>query len=521
MTFFRSMTKAYAVCWIASILILGALFSAFFVNEKISDFKSRLAASKSIHAEYKKDVLRADVETALRIVALESSRQNVASAPGRPMSASAKRELVERQILDTIAAARIGRGDKGDILVVSHYGALLLNPYGDLFGGQNVLRLGDGVLERLLEDARRPEGSFTSLKAPSGVNVMLYARRIDMPSWIVCAAIPDSALASEISESASELKSKLAVDLSIILFAAAVAIGGALWLSRSVSKAVRREIIMLVSYCRGSTGAKEKLSVGEFFFDEFRIIASSLASLARSVDSLVGTVKGLALRAESGSQAKSGFIDSLRVEMSSPVNGILDMVRILKDSHLDMAQRECVGAIDVSAQALSRLSCDLREFSVDEAGRLQIIKRPFAMVPLLEELAGRMEPLAKEAGDILKLEIPDDCKGFFVGDGGKIAQCLQTLVANALKFTKDGSVTLGVSRAGNVFEFKVADTGLGISQGKLKGIFEFAGDSRFSGVSLGLAVARGMVEAMGGTMGASSEKHHGSIFSFKLNLEEA
>jgi signal transduction histidine kinase len=212
--------------------------------------------------------------------------------------------------------------------------------------------------------------------------------------------------------------------------------------------------------------------------------------------------------------------------MAGPVNGILDMARILKDGHLDRAQRECVSAIDVSAQALSSLAAELSEFSVDESGRLQIVKRPFDLGHLVRDVALRMEPLAKERGDSLDIRIPTlGLPDLLSGDEGKIAQALQTLLANAIKFTENGRVSVELSNAGDSrYRFRVSDSGPGISQEKLKRIFELSGDvlsGRYGGVTLGLAVARELVEAMGGTLEASSEKGKGSSFSFSLPLDDA
>lgn len=535
MSILKSITKASAVCWIASLLVIGALFTAFFINEKLSGFESRLALAKRVHSEYRRDILRDEVDTAIKFISFEFARRQAALAADsrNPMSASARKALAERETLETLKALKIGRRPEGDLFVVNHYGVLLSMPAAN--GKEPELsldRLNGGAYKQFLEGARQPEGVFSKLKRlPSAPPESFYAKRIDDPAWIVCASVSDVQLAAEISESASELKTKMLSDIAFIILASLLVVAGALWLSWSVSRAVKREIDLLVSYCHGSAAGKERLSEGEFYFDEFKFIASSLISMVRSINSLVGTVKDLALRSEAGNQAKSGFITSLRRELGGPVNGIMDMVRILKDSHLDRAQHECVAAIDVSVQSLARLSGDIQDFSVDSEGRLQIVERPFDLGHLVCDIASRMESLAKESGDVLEVKVPTiGLPDLVSGDEGKIAQTLQTLVANAIKFTKAGKVTVELSRdgaspsgRGHLFKFSVADTGLGISEGKLKRIFEFSGDAiggKFGGVSLGLAVAKGMVEAMGGTMEAASEKGKGSIFSFTVPLEE-
>ncbi len=538
MSMLKSITRASAVCWISSLLALGFLFTAFFVNEKLSEFESRVELSKRLYSDYRRDVLRDEVSSAAKFISFELSRRLAAlSLDSRsPMSASSRKIRAEKETLDALLALKLGRGPLGDIFVASHYGVLLSYPpqrqLKDSPAETPLDQLNGQDYKQFIEDSRRPEGVFASLKrSASGRPDLFYAVRIAEPAWIVCASVSEGQLAKEAAESSSALKAKLLSDLAFILLAALLVVAGALWLSYAVSKNVKREIDLLVSYCRGSAAGKERLSEDEFFFDEFKFIASSLLSMVRSINSLVGTVKDLALRSEAGSQAKSGFISSVRRELSGPVNGIMDMVRILKDSHLDRAQRECVEAIDVSVQSLARVSEDIGEFSVDEAGRLQIVERPFDLGHLVRDVAARMEPLAKESNDSIEVKIPEmGIPDLVYGDEGKVAQTLQTLVANAIKFTKDGKVSIELSREGanpsgkgHLFRLKVSDTGLGISEGKLKRIFEFSGDAlggKFGGVSLGLAVSKGMVEALGGSIEAVSEKGKGSSFSFSVPLDE-
>ncbi len=529
MRFLKSISGLTAFCWVSSVLVMGFLFAAFFAHAKLSDYHARLEVSKRLFAEYRKDVLKGEVGLASKLARREYALRldELSSNSGLHASASIRKDVAAKATLSRLAAYRLGRSEEGDVFIVDHYGAKLLAPSSG--AASDLSSLNGQTYRRFLEGARRPEGAFALLTPRRGeAPALFYGVRLDEPAWIVCASLSDSQLAPEAAEGVAALKAKLIVDLTFIIVAAFAVVFAALWLSWGVSVMVRKELDRLVAFCKGSSVERERLSEDEFRFSEFKIVAASLSGLVRSVGSLVGTVKELALRSESGNQEKRGFIASVCKEFSTPLNSIISMTRILKDSHLDRAQRECVDAIDVSAQALARISSELKDFSVDEEGRLRLVERPFDPLRMVEDLLVRMEPLAKDAGDELLFKRPDyPLPPLLKGDGGKIAQVLQTLIANALKFTKGGKVEVGLSLEGQsldgrpLFSFKVSDDGLGISMEKLKRIFDVSGDTvggRFGGVGLGLAVAKGMVEAMGGSISASSEKGKGSSFSFRVPL---
>ncbi len=537
----RSIAMANTVSWIATIVVMSFAFTSFFVHEKWADFERRIEVSKASFLEYKRDVLRGDVDNAIKFIQYQRAALGLDKLAQQGLNA--KRAELESQILESLGKIRFGRGAAGNVFVMNHYGAMLWHPGMPLFQGLNPLRwspsAGGRPFEALLEASRSPDGAFSSFAMPSTdgrhselVSRLVYAKRVSSPDWVVCSEVSEPELSKEISESRSALRSKLLVDISFIVVAALIVTLGALWFSYSVSVSMKREIDMLVAYCKGSASGAAHIAEEQFFFDEFRFISSSLLSMVRSIRSLVGTVKELALRSELGSQAKSGFISSISREIRTPMNGILGMTGILKESHLDTAQRECVEAIDVSAQSLVRLVNDIRDFSAVESGRLSAIAKPFSLLKVLNEVVEKMSARAMERGDKVELSVDATVKDRVIGDGGKLSQILKTLVANAVKFTSEGSVKVEAFRKGDSadglgawYEFKVVDTGLGISEAKLHSIFDFAGEGhseagKFGGVSLGLAVARNMVEAMGGVISASSEKGKGSVFSFSIPLRE-
>jgi len=199
------------------------------------------------------------------------------------------------------------------------------------------------------------------------------------------------------------------------------------------------------------------------------------------------------------------------------------------EAKTDAQRQHCLQAVRYSAENLLGLLNDILDFSKIEAGQLQLLSVPFALRSLLDGIVTTMNVPAVEMGLQLRVNLPDGLPSMFIGDDLRLRQILLNLVGNAIKFTRAGSVTIGVSRESGentdaLLHFTVTDTGIGIAPEKLSLIFksfEQADSSharQYGGTGLGLSICKQLVNLMGGRIWVESREKIGSSFHFTAVL---
>jgi PAS domain S-box-containing protein len=234
--------------------------------------------------------------------------------------------------------------------------------------------------------------------------------------------------------------------------------------------------------------------------------------------------------AEEAARMKSAFLATMSHEIRTPLNGVLGMVSLLDGTSLSQEQREYLDTIRVSGESLLDIINDVLDFSKNEAGKARLLSTPFDLARCCEEAADILA--AKAAAKRLELSVfvAPACPLELVGDAGRLRQVLVNLIGNALKFTEAGQVALSVEPkrgSDGGLRFEVRDTGIGIARNVLPSLFhpfiqaDNGATRRFGGTGLGLAICKQIVEAMGGTIGATSRSGEGATFWFELNLPVA
>ncbi|MBU8976610.1 response regulator [Lysobacter sp. MMG2] len=230
--------------------------------------------------------------------------------------------------------------------------------------------------------------------------------------------------------------------------------------------------------------------------------------------------------AEQASLAKTRFLATLGHEVRTPMTGVLGMSELLMDTPLDQQQRGYVDSIRRAGRHLLRLVNDALDLARIESGRLELADAPFDLRTVVDEAATLMAPLARQRGLSFLITVDPDAPRGLRGDVNRVCQILLNLLANAIKFTEQGSVSLRVSALSpQGVRFEIADTGPGLSeeqQARLFRRFEQAEGARtaarYGGSGLGLAICQELTAEMGGTIGVESAPGEGARFLVELPL---
>ncbi len=228
--------------------------------------------------------------------------------------------------------------------------------------------------------------------------------------------------------------------------------------------------------------------------------------------------------ARAASEAKTRFVANTSHELRTPLTSIIGFTEILAESGLRTEQRAHLAHIQRSADHLLQLIDDVLDISRIESGQVTATRDEVDVVELLEQIVTDLGSMTSGRPVELLSEIPASAH-VLITDRVKLRQILVNLVANALKFTEEGtvSVSLQVDDQGFPQQIDVVDTGIGIAPDMLDAVrepFQQADDARtrrFGGVGLGIPISLGLADLLGFEVDISSEQGSGSTFSLKLH----
>ncbi len=235
--------------------------------------------------------------------------------------------------------------------------------------------------------------------------------------------------------------------------------------------------------------------------------------------------------AESASKVKSAFLANMSHELRTPLNAIIGYSELLAEDAADrgddtgLADLHKIGA---AGKHLLGLINEILDLSKIEAGKMELYVERVALTDVINDVKTIVDPMVTKNGNRLIIECPADI-GSLRTDLTKLKQCLINLLSNAAKFTKEGAVTLRLSRANEgdgeadkFVRFEVIDSGIGMTQeqvGRLFQAFTQADSSttrNFGGTGLGLTITRHFCAMMGGSIEVASTPGKGSVFTIKL-----
>ena len=256
------------------------------------------------------------------------------------------------------------------------------------------------------------------------------------------------------------------------------------------------------------------------------------AFFSKNMHEAFGELEAGILAAQASDRAKTDFLATMSHELCTPMNGIIGMNDVLEETALDEDQRELTAVIRDSGRDLQTIIGNVLLFSQLEAGRVSLDNSPFNLSRVLRDEIQPFAASAKAKGLIFKARMTPSVPTILIGDKVRTAQIICALLDNAIKFTDQGAIDLLIQGAEEAqglasLSVTVTDTGIGIAPEHKTRIFErFTQQDgsikrRHGGTGLGLTIARGLTEMMGGQLTVQSEPNVGSSFTLNITFEMA
>jgi PAS domain S-box-containing protein len=233
-------------------------------------------------------------------------------------------------------------------------------------------------------------------------------------------------------------------------------------------------------------------------------------------------------QAQAAVAAKSDFLANMTHELRTPLNAIIGFSEILQRSQGLVAQdARHVALIQAASITLLGVINDVLDFSRLEAGGVDLDPQPFDPAGLAEAACALVEEQAAAKGLRLTFQ-PADALRPMIGDAPRLSRVLLNFLSNAVKFTREGGIIVGLSQRmegeAALLRIEVIDSGIGVPGQQIDGVFErfaqadAAVSRRFGGAGLGLAICKRIIELMNGRIGAESRVGHGSTFWCEVPL---
>jgi signal transduction histidine kinase/CheY-like chemotaxis protein len=261
---------------------------------------------------------------------------------------------------------------------------------------------------------------------------------------------------------------------------------------------------------------------------EFNAFSEQLRTALQDNDATIADLSRLRTEAVHADQAKSQFLANMSHELRTPLNAIIGYAMLLHEDAQEAGQESAVSDLNRVLEAgrhLLSLINDILDLSKIEAGRVELEHSVFDIETLVRGVATSFDLDNVRNGNTFKMSFAGNA-GKMTGDATKLRQCLLNLLSNAFKFTENGDVAVSVKAArsdsGEVINFSIHDTGIGLTEQQVSRLFEVfvqADNSttrRFGGTGLGLAITRKLARLMGGDVFVESDAGRGSVFTLSI-----
>jgi signal transduction histidine kinase/CheY-like chemotaxis protein len=235
-------------------------------------------------------------------------------------------------------------------------------------------------------------------------------------------------------------------------------------------------------------------------------------------------------KAEKASKARSEFLSTVSHELRTPLNAINGITHLLLEENPKKNQLDYLSSLKFSGDYLTKFINEILEINKIDSHKSEVEYTSFNLKKLLEDIKHSLKELAVVNNNNFKLEVDAAIPDYLIGDPTKLSQIILNLINNALKFTKNGTVTVittleTIEDKKATLYFEITDTGIGIPEDKLASVFDsFSQGSievnrKYGGTGLGLTIVKKLIKILGGHIKLKSVLGEGSTFSFNLEFQ--
>jgi len=235
-------------------------------------------------------------------------------------------------------------------------------------------------------------------------------------------------------------------------------------------------------------------------------------------------------KAEAANQAKDDFLANMSHEIRTPMNAVVGMSHLLEETGLTDEQKKLNKTLGISASSLLVLIDDILDLSKVEAGKIDLENRPFSILDVVKNIEDQVKLLIDGRDIKVTVEISADTPKVVCGDSIRFGQILLNLANNAVKFTEEGEIKIGVcliskSQRHTKLEISISDTGIGMNEEQQTRLFKTYSQAdsstsrKYGGTGLGLTICKKLCELMGGEIWMESAAGEGSQFIFTVVFE--
>ncbi|MBQ3797887.1 MAG: response regulator [Butyrivibrio sp.] len=272
--------------------------------------------------------------------------------------------------------------------------------------------------------------------------------------------------------------------------------------------------------------------------DEIKVLHESLKKTVVAIEEYIGHIneeneleKELEV-AKKASEAKSSFLSNMSHEIRTPINAVLGLNEMILRESEDKQTLEYASGIKSAGNSLLGIINDILDFSKIEAGKMDILPETYHLGSTINDLINLVAVKAEDKGLALNMNIDRTLPSLLIGDEIRIKQCVTNILTNAVKYTKEGSVTLNVSYRkadeDSIFlKFQVLDTGIGIKEEDLEKLYspferiEEIRNRSIEGTGLGMSIVKKLLALMDTKLEVKSVYGEGSDFSFEVKQQVA